>query len=125
MTTSRARLGWAGAVLAALAAAPLACRPAASGAAPVATDHVTLPPSYLFRPGAIAVAAGTTVTWTNADHFTHSVRLLNDGGRVMIMKPGDSASFTFTTAGTHRYDCSFHPHDMHGLVLVTGSSPRS
>jgi plastocyanin len=103
-------------ILAALAA----CRPAPA-APPVATDHVALPPSYMFRPAAITVPAGTRVTWTNTDHFTHSIRLLDQGtGRQpMILKPGDSTSFTFTTSGTHPYDCSFHPHDMHGEVVVT------
>jgi plastocyanin len=94
-----------------------ACGPSVP-AGPVSTDHVALPPSYLFKPTAIAVAPGTKVTWTNSDRFTHSVRLLDDGGQVMIMKPGDSTSFTFTTPATHHYDCSFHPHDMHGTVLV-------
>ncbi len=107
-----------------LAAAALVagCRPAGRAAAPVAADHVTLPPSYLFAPAAITVPAGTKVTWTNADRFTHAIRLLDDGGRVTILKPGDSTSFTFTTPGMHRYDCSLHPHDMHGSVLVT--APR-
>jgi len=39
----------------------------------------------------------------------------------MILKPGGSTSFTFTTPGTHPYDCSFHPHDMHGEVVVTAA----
>lgn len=94
-----------------------ACGPSVP-AGPVSTDRVAVPPSYLFKPAAIAVAPGTKVTWTNSDHFTHSVRLLDDGAQVMIMKPGDSTSFTFTAPGTHHYDCSFHPHDMHGTVLV-------
>ncbi len=102
-----------------LLCALLGCRRSAEAAAPVDTDHIALPPSYLFQPAAITVPAGAKVTWTNSDHFTHSVRLLDDGGRVMLLKPGDSASFTFTTPGTHRYDCSFHPHDMHGSVRVT------
>jgi hypothetical protein len=28
-------------------------------------------------------------------------------------------SFTFTGPGEHRYDCSFHPNDMSGLVVVS------
>jgi plastocyanin len=113
---------WGAALAAALTAlavaALVACRPR-SGGAPVATNHVDLPPSYLFVPTAITVPAGTKVTWTNHDHFTHSVRLIDDGGPAMIMRPDSSVSFTFTTAGTHHYECSFHPRDMHGTVLVT------
>ncbi len=112
----RQHADWGVLILAALAA----CRPAPA-ARPVATDHVALPPSYMFRPAAITVPAGTRVTWTNTDHFTHSIRLLDQGPgwQPMILKPGDSTSFTFTTSGTHPYDCSFHPHDMHGEVVVT------
>ena len=94
------------------------CRPKGP-AAPVATDHVELPPSYKFVPANITVRAGTPVTWTNHDHFTHSIRLLDDGRAVMVMRPDSSATFTFSHPGTHRFDCSFHPHDMHGVVVVT------
>ena len=90
----------------------------AEAAEPVATSSVELPPSYRFEPEAITVPAGTEVTWTNTDNFTHSVRLLDDGNLVLTMAPGDSASFTFDEPGLHRYDCSFHAIDMRGTVLV-------
>lgn len=95
-----------------------ACAPQAA-AVPVATSEVNLPPSYKFEPAAITVPDGTTVTWTNNDNFTHNVRLLDDGGDLLPLPPGVSVSFTFTGAGEHRYDCSFHPHDMSGVVVVT------
>ena len=103
-------------VVAALALS--ACSSAAT-ADPVATDTVDLPPSYKFVPEAITVPAGTEVTWTNNDNFTHSVRLLDDGNVVLTMKPGESVSFTFDEPGLHNYDCSFHATDMKGSVLVT------
>ena len=90
-------------------------------AEPVVTDQVDLPPSYRFETEVITVADGTTVTWTNHDNFTHNVRLLDDGGDTMELAPGESVSFTFTGAGEHRYDCSFHPNDMSGTVIVTES----
>ncbi len=104
-----------------LAALALAACSAATSASPVATSQVDLPPSYKFAPAAITVPAGTKVTWTNHDNFTHSVRLLDDGGAVMDMKPGQSVSFTFDTPGLHHYDCSFHPQNMKGTVLVTAA----
>ena len=94
-----------------------ACSQAATPAAPVATNQIDLPRSYRFAPEDIKVQVGTTVTWTNNDNFTHSVRLL-DSGEVQMMKPGESVSLTFTTPGLFRYDCSLHPKDMHGSVLV-------
>jgi plastocyanin len=96
----------------------LACAPQ-EAAEPVATDDVDLPPSYRFEPEAITVSNGTTVTWTNSDNFTHNVRLLDDGGQELVLAPGESVSFTFTGPGEHRYDCSFHPNDMQGVVIVT------
>ena len=39
----------------------------------------------------------------------------------MVMKPGEKVTFTFDTAGHHQYDCSFHPQDMKGEVVVTGA----
>ena len=97
-----------------------ACAPRAA-AEPVATNQVDLPPSYRFEPAVITVPDGTTVTWTNHDNFTHNVRLLDDGGEVLNLPPGESVSFTFSGPGEHRYDCSFHPNDMSGVVVVSES----
>jgi len=97
-----------------------ACAPQAA-AEPVATNQVNLPPSYKFEPAAITVPDGTTVTWTNNDNFTHNVRLIDDGGEILALPPGESVSFTFTGPGEHRYDCSFHPNDMNGVVVVSES----
>ena len=91
-------------------------------APPVATTHVDLPPSYLFRPADIRVRTGATVVWTNHDHFTHSIHLTDDGGSSLLVPPGDSVHFTFTRPGLHHYDCSLHPHDMHGTVTVVADS---
>ena len=87
---------------------------------PVATDHVSLPPSYLFSPADITVKVGTTVTWSNSDNFTHSVRIPAKDGKVIgIMHPGGQTTYTFATPGTYHYDCSFHPNNMLGSVVVT------
>jgi plastocyanin len=111
-----------------VAAGLLACSPPGSsatgettGVAPVETSMVDLPPSYRFAPEAISVAAGTTVTWTNSDNFTHSVQFL-DGGlptEPLQMQPGASRTFTFDAPGAYRYRCHLHPQDMRGTVSVT------
>jgi plastocyanin len=95
---------------------------AATPSEPVATDRVDLPPSYKFVPADITVPDGTTVTWTNNDNFTHSVRLVDDGGEVLVMAPGESVTYTFTGPGLHHYDCSFHANNMKGTVTVTEAS---
>jgi plastocyanin len=111
-----------------VAAAVGACSPSGStgpgtgaAAAPVPTSVVDLPPSYRFAPKAIYVAAGTTVTWTNHDNFTHSVQFL-DGGlptEPLLMQPGATATFTFAAPGTYAYQCHLHPQNMRGTVTVT------
>jgi len=108
-------------VLACLALGTIACTGSGTGAAdasPVATTTVDLPKSYKFAPAAISVTAGDTVTWTNSDNFSHSVRI--EGGEPLVMKPGEQVTHTFDAPGTFKYDCSFHPQDMQGTVVVGG-----
>jgi plastocyanin len=93
--------------------------PAATAAGPVHTDRVDLPASYRFEPTLIQVVAGTTVTWTNADNFTHAVQVQD--GEVHDLPIGQSTSITFDAPGTYDYVCPYHPQDMKGTVIVTGS----
>lgn len=122
VTGLRGRLGRGAIALIVLAAVGCGSGGSTTGS-PVATAQVDLPPSYRFVPADISVAAGTTVTWTNHDNFTHSVAFLDGGlpGDPHVMKPGETATFTFATAGTFHYQCSFHPQNMKGSVIV--SSP--
>ena len=111
------------ALVAAAVVAIAGCAPsgADANAAPVATTSVDLPPSYKFAPAAITVKAGSTVSWTNDDHFTHSVQFLDGGLQAdpLVMDPGQGVSFTFPAAGTYHYQCHLHPQDMQGSVTVT------
>jgi plastocyanin len=108
-----------GALVGALLAALCACGGGVDAAHPTATTRVDLPKSYRFDPSAITVTRGQTVTWTNDDNFTHSVRLADQGNRTIgVMHPGEHVSFTFTSRGAYHYDCSFHPQNMKGLVVV-------
>src|SRR6185503_2757025 len=43
--------------------------------APVATTAVSMAKSYRFDPATIEIKAGQTVTWTNNDNFTHTVKV--------------------------------------------------
>lgn len=85
---------------------------------PVRTDTVELPKSYRFEPEAIEVDAGTTVTWVNRDDFPHNVHLLDGSDRTEALPVGESASITFEEPGTVEYECSLHPQQMQGTVLV-------
>jgi plastocyanin len=103
--------------LAAAGAMFAGCGPSANAqATPVATTTVDLPKSYRFAPAAIVVEPGATVTWTNHDNFTHNVTVEGQPG--LTMKPGESVTQTFPTAGTYSYVCSLHPTNMKGTVTV-------
>lgn len=105
-------------VLAALVACSNGSGGAASDDQPVRTDTVDLPKSYRFEPPVIEVEAGTTVTWTNNDDFPHNVHLL-DGSEVTEQLPVDgTATITFEEPGEVSYECSLHPQQMQGKVIV-------
>ena len=70
-----------------------------------------------FGPDTLRIAAGTKVTWSNADGMTHTVTELNalfDSGN---LPSGKSFSYTFTTVGSFKYYCVIHP-GMKGVVVV-------
>ncbi|HWC33067.1 MAG TPA: plastocyanin/azurin family copper-binding protein [Actinomycetota bacterium] len=106
-----------------LAVGLVACTSGGSGPVadeqPVRTDTVDLPKSYRFEPAVIEVDAGTTVTWTNNDDFPHNVHLL--GGRDVTepLPVGGTATITFDEPGEVPYECSLHPQQMKGTVIVT------
>jgi plastocyanin len=104
----------AAAVLAA-AAVPAGCG-GRGESEPVATTKVTMLKSYRFEPKTIEVRAADTVTWTNDDNFTHTVRV--DGQGDHEVGRGDSVSISFAQPGTYHYVCTLHRHDMDGTVVV-------
>ncbi len=70
-----------------------------------------------FGPGTLTVAANTTVTWTNKDSFAHTVTsdaTMFDSGN---MDNNATYSFLFTTKGSYKYHCSYHP-GMTGTIIV-------
>lgn len=91
------------------------------GAAPAsaANHHITIS-AYAYHPGALTIAAGDTVTWTNLDSVAHDVTVTR--GPALFHSPmlsqGQSWSYTFTAAGPYNYICSVHP-DMAATLTVT------
>jgi plastocyanin len=85
--------------------------------APVVTKQVEMAKSYRFSPKTIEVKAGSTVTWTNNDNFTHTVEV--DGQDDHKVDRGHSFSIRFDKPRTYDYVCTLHSHDMHGTVIVT------
>jgi plastocyanin len=74
---------------------------------------------HTFDPAELNVAAGTTVTWTNADTEAHTVTADNGLFDSGVLEPGQSYSTWLGGSGTVTYHCEIHP-DMKGSVVVVG-----
>ena len=129
MTSRRAARAVAPLALA-LAALATACSSGSSAASdtapfnlpdkPMATDQVQLPRSYRFEPRVIQVKQGGKVTWTNHDDFPHTVQILAGADAATHdLGIGKTVTISFDRAGTVYYQCSLHPAQMKGEVVVT------
>jgi plastocyanin len=127
-----ASLGLAAALAIALAAcgggatpspAPATAPPASSAAsatpspAPAGGDAVTIA-GFAFEPAALTVKVGASVTWTNKDSATHTVKW-DDGsqGSGSLTAGGTPYTRTFDAAGSFAYACGIHPA-MTGTIVV-------
>jgi plastocyanin len=85
--------------------------------APAGGDAVTIA-GFAFAPATLTVKVGATVSWTNNDSATHTVKW-DDGsqGSGSLTAGGAPYSRTFDTAGTFAYTCGIHAK-MKGTVVV-------
>jgi plastocyanin len=84
-------------------------------------------PDSLYKPSAVRITTGETVTWVDHDDSIHTVtpNVSSSGwsGGSSYLHRGQRYSFEFKRAGTYRYHCMVHPN-MLGVVIVSGS-PKS
>jgi plastocyanin len=73
--------------------------------------------NFSFGPAALAVPAGTTVTWVNHDDIPHTVVSTENVFKSKVLDTDEKFSFTFAKAGTYPYFCSIHPK-MTGKIIV-------
>lgn len=90
----------------------LAFVPAAGAATGVTIQN------FAFAPQAVTVPAGTTITWTNKDSAPHTATSADGAFDTGTLKQGQSATITFSKAGTFNDLCSIHPF-MKGTITVT------
>jgi plastocyanin len=94
-----------------------------------AQNDVNMTPNLTFDPANITINAGETVTWHNTSQVEHSSTsgincTPNTTGLIWDkhVQPGNSASQTFSTAGTYDYYCFYHcasgGFQMKGTVTV-------
>jgi plastocyanin len=72
---------------------------------------------FLFRPGRLEIAAGTTIMWTNDGQVIHTVSAADGGFDSGPIEPGQRRSITFTRPGTFPFHCTPHPF-MTGVIVV-------
>ncbi len=75
---------------------------------------------FAFAPATTTIHVGDTITWTNTGSAPHTATARNGSFDTGILNKGQSASHTFTQAGTFAYYCTVHPF-MKGTIVVTGS----
>jgi plastocyanin len=77
-------------------------------AAHATTDEVEIA-DFEYGPEAIAVDAGTKVTWTNADEAPHTATADDGSFDTGTLDLDDSADVALDEPGTYSYYCRFHP----------------
>jgi plastocyanin len=92
--------------------------PATSGAATIAIKITATG----FTPKTVTINQNDAVKWTNADKVNHQLVANNGAFASGIMKPGETYSFTFTTAGKFGYHDALHP-SLTGTIYVKGPPP--
>src|ERR671923_1909351 len=75
-----------------------------------------------FSPSSVRIDFGDTVKWANADTTNHQVVADNGSFASPILKPKESYSFTFRTAGRFPYHDAIKP-SLKGVVRVSGPPP--
>jgi plastocyanin len=89
---------------------------AATDGAAATPAEITMP-GKLFAPREVDVLVGTTVTWRNTDHSTHTVTEDEDAFDSGHIRPGGEFAREFTTTGTFAFHCTIHRF-MRGAVSV-------
>ena len=64
-----------------------------------------------YSPDSVTVVMGVnnTITWVNNDNAPHTVTADDGSFNSGNISPSQPFSFTFTTAGTYKYHCVYHP----------------
>jgi plastocyanin len=97
--------------------APPATAAAPAGAAAAGTPAVMTIADFGFSP--VTVAAGATVTVTNADGVPHTVTAVGGEFASGLIDPGASVAFVAPTQpGTYTFACDLHPSMQGTLVVV-------
>jgi plastocyanin len=75
--------------------------------------------NFAFYPALLKINVGDTVTWTNKDDDSHTIRSDPVGGEINStkLKYNEQYIHTFTQAGNYTYYCSIHA-GMRARIIV-------
>jgi plastocyanin len=86
-----------------------------------ASDPPVTIADFHFTPPSSTVHVGDTITWTNDGPSSHTATARDGSFDTGTLSKGQSASHTFTRAGTFAYVCTIHPF-MHGTITVLAAA---
>jgi plastocyanin len=93
-----------------------------------AATHIVQVSNFQFSPATVNAVVGDVIewTWVSGFHNTNSTSV-PPGASPWVEQPiqsaGQTYSYTVTVAGTYTYDCTIHPTQMLGTIVVTGALP--
>ena len=97
----------------------------AAGAMPArgGSGHAVEVVDFAFAPAELTITAGETVTFTNLDAVAHTATAIDGSWDTGLLDQNQSASITFTAAGTYDYLCTPHPSMTGRIIVVAASQP--
>jgi plastocyanin len=93
----------------------------AAGQANASASATVTMADFFFSPSSVTVGVGDTITWHNTGQAPHNATADDGSFKTPDLNNGQSASHTFSRAGTFSYICTIHPN-MHGTVRVLSSN---
>ncbi len=83
-------------------------------------QNVAATAQLTFDPASVAVKGGAVIQWKNTGSVPHNVTFDDQPALTSgTLAQGDTWQVQFTTPGTYKYHCTFHP-GMDGQVTVGG-----
>lgn len=78
-----------------------------------------------FSPANLTITVGDTVSWTNTDDSPHTVTANGGAFASGNLDGGATFSWTFTSAGTFTYVCSYHDEMVGTITVVAAPAPAA
>ena len=85
------------------------------------TAHVVTVRDFSYKPSDLTIQVGEQVQFVNKDDVAHTVTAKDGSFDSKNLDSNATWTYTFTTAGTYTYICTYHPN-MVGTITVKAPS---